>query len=125
MGTVDAGTIKGAGRVKFNTTVHGPVTGYATVAGKTVAVSRRRASYGQDILWQLGFRALTVGDVSSAQGLRDAFATSPFTFNVGYADDRDIAMYSAGKLPKRDSCVDPRLPTKGTGEYEWKGFLSK
>ena len=52
-------------------------------------------------------------------------ATSPFTFNVGYADDRDIAMYSAGRLPKRDSRVDPRLPTKGTGEYEWKGFLSK
>ena len=37
MGTVDAGTIKGSGRVKFNTTVHGPVTGYAKVGGKTVA----------------------------------------------------------------------------------------
>jgi hypothetical protein len=33
-------------------------------------------------------------------------------------------MYSAGELPKRDPRVDPRLPTKGTGEYEWKGFLS-
>ena len=52
-------------------------------------------------------------------------STSPFTFNVGYADDRDIAMYSAGRLPKRDARVDPRLPTKGTGSYEWKGFLSK
>ena len=47
-------------------------------------------------------------------------ATSPFTFNVGYADDRDIAMYSAGRLPVRDTRVDPRLPTKGTGEYEWQ-----
>ena len=28
METVDAGTIKGSGRVKYNTTVHGPVTGY-------------------------------------------------------------------------------------------------
>ena len=125
MGTVDAGTIEGSGRVKFNTTVHGPVTGYAKVGGKTVAVSRKRASYGQDILWQLGFRDLTTGKVKSAATLRDAMATSPFTFNVGYADDRDIAMYSAGKLPKRDPRVDPRLPTKGTGEYEWKGFLSK
>ena len=125
MGTVDAGTIKGSGRVKFNTTVHGPVTGYAKVAGKTVAVSRKRASYGEDILWQLPFRALTTGQVKSATDMRDAMAASPFTFNVGYADDRDIAMYSAGKLPKRDPRVDPRLPTKGTGEYEWKGFLSK
>src|SRR4051812_3644114 len=125
MGTVDAGTIKGSGRVRFNTTVHGPVTGYAEVKGKTVAVSRKRASYGQDILWQLPFRALTTGQVRSATGMRDAMAASPFTFNVGYADDRDIAMYSAGKLPKRDPRVDPRLPTKGTGQYEWKGFLSK
>ena len=50
-------------------------------------------------------------------------STSPFTFNVGYADDRDIAMYSAGKLPVRDRRIDPRLPTWGTGEYEWDGFL--
>ena len=28
------------------------------------------------------------------------------------------------QLPLRDTHVDPRLPTKGTGEYEWKGFLS-
>jgi hypothetical protein len=125
MGTVDAGTIAGSGRVRFHTTVHGPVIGYGKVGGRTVAVSRKRASYGQDVLWQLGFRDLTTGKVRSAATLRDAMATSPFTFNVGYADDRDIAMYSAGKLPKRDPRVDPRLPTKGTGAYEWKGFLSK
>jgi acyl-homoserine lactone acylase PvdQ len=33
-------------------------------------------------------------------------------------------MFSAGRLPKRNSKVDPRLPTKGTGEYEWKGYIS-
>ena len=81
------------------------------VDGKTVAVSRKRASYGQDVLWQLGFRDLTTGKVDSAQTLRDAMSTSPFTFNVGYADDRDIAMFSAGKLPVRDRRTDPRLPT--------------
>ena len=110
MGSVDAGAIEGAGRVKFRTTVHGPVTGYAKVRGRTVAVSRKRASYGQDILWQLGFRDLTTGKVESAATLREAMSTSPFTFNVGYADDRDIAMYSAGRLPVRDRRVDPRLP---------------
>ena len=122
MGSVDAGTIQGSGRVRFRTTVHGPVTGYAKVDGKTVAVSRKRASYGQDILWQLGFRDLTTGKVNSPATLRDALSTSPFTFNVGYADDRDIAMYSAGKLPVRDRRTDPRLPTWGTGEYEWDGL---
>lgn len=125
MGRVDAGTIRGSGRIRFRTTVHGPVVGYAKVRGKTVAVSRKRASHGQDILWQLGFRDLTTGKVRSAATLRDAMATSPFTFNVGYADDRDVAMYSAGKLPVRDRRVDPRLPAWGTGEYEWEGYLTK
>jgi hypothetical protein len=107
----------------FRTTVHGPVTGYAKVGGRTVALARKRASYGRDILWQLAFRELTVGSVRSAETFRAAMATSPFTFNVGYADDRDIAMYSAGLLPVRHPRVDPRLPTKGTGAYEWRGFL--
>ena len=89
-----------------------------------MAVSRKRASYGQDILWQLAFRDLTVGKVRSAATFRDAFRDSPFTFNVGYADDKDIAMYSAGKLPIRAAVVDPRLPVKGTGEYEWRGVIS-
>ena len=122
MGRVDAGRIAGSGRVVFRTTVHGPVTGYAKVNGRTVALSRQRASYGRDILWQLAFRDLTVGKVNSAETFRSAMASSPFTFNIAYADDRDIAMYSAGQLPVRNPRVDPRFPTKGTGEYEWRGL---
>lgn len=124
MGRVDAGTIKDVGRIVYRTTVHGPVIGYAKVGGRTVAVSRKRASFGRDVLWQLGFRDLTTGKVRSAETFRKALASSPFTFNVGYADDRDIAMYSAGRLPVRPKDVDPRLPVKGTGEYEWRGFLA-
>ena len=33
--------------------------------------------------------------------------------------------YTAGRLPLRNKNVDPGLPTKGTGQYEWTGFLSK
>ena len=124
MGRVDAGTIAGSGKVVFRTTVHGPVTGYAKVGGRTVALARKRASYGRDILWQLAFRELTVGTVRSAETFRANMASSPFTFNIAYADDRDIAMYSAGQLPVRHPQVDPRLPTKGTGAYEWRGFLA-
>ena len=124
MGKVDAGVIKGSGRVRYRTTVHGPVIGYGKVGGRTVAVSRKRASFGQDILFQLPFRDLTLNKVDSAKTFIKTMARSPFTFNTGYADDRDIAMFSAGRLPKRDKRVDPRLPTKGTGQYEWKGFIS-
>ncbi len=123
MGHVDAGAIAGVGRVAYDTTVHGPVLGYATSAGKRVAISFKRSSHGQDILWELMFRRMTDGKVTGLKSFYAAAATSPFTFNVGYADDKNIATYSAGRLPMRDPRVDPRLPTIGTGQYEWKGFL--
>ena len=124
MQRIDAGSIKGSGEVVYYTTVHGPVTGYGKVHGKTVAISRQRASYGKDVLWQLPFRDLTTGVVKSAATFRSSLEKSPFTFNVGYADDKDIAMFSAGLLPIRNRAVDPRFPTVGTGKYEWKGFLA-
>jgi acyl-homoserine lactone acylase PvdQ len=123
MGRVDAGTLKGTGRISFRTTVHGPVTGYAKVGGRTVALSRKRSSYGQDVVWQTMFRDLTTNKVHGAKSFVRSVAASPFTFNIAYADDRDIGMYSAGKLPVRNPRVDPRLPTKGTGRYEWRGFV--
>jgi acyl-homoserine lactone acylase PvdQ len=124
MGSVNAGTISGQGAVKYRTTVHGPVLGWARSGGREVAISFARSSRGKDALWQIAFKRLTDGTVSGVRSFYAAAATSPFTFNVGYADDRDIAMYSTGALPLRDPRVDPRLPTKGTGEYEWKGFLA-
>jgi acyl-homoserine lactone acylase PvdQ len=126
MGKVNAGKIAGdgGGPVVYRTTVHGPVQGYAKAGGKQVAISFKRSSHGKDILWQLMFRRMTVGQVSGLKSFYAAAATSPFTFNVAYADDKNIAMYSAGLLPQRDKRVDPRLPTKGTGQFEWKGFLS-
>jgi acyl-homoserine lactone acylase PvdQ len=125
MGSVNAGTIAGAGggAVKYRTTVHGPVLGYANSKGKRVAITFKRSSYGKDILWQLMFKRLTTNKVSGLKSFYAAAATSPFTFNVAYADDKNIATYSAGALPIRDKRVDPRLPTIGTGKYEWKGFL--
>jgi hypothetical protein len=42
---------------------------------------------------------------------------------MGYVVDQNIATYSAGALPIRAKGVDPRLPTVGTGQYEWQGFL--
>jgi acyl-homoserine lactone acylase PvdQ len=124
MGRVDAGNVKGQGEVVFRTTVHGPVQGYAQSGGKRVAITFKRSSYGKDILWQIMFKRLSTGKVSGLKSFYSAAATSPFTFNVAYADDKNIATYSAGLLPIRDKRVDPRLPTKGTGKYEWKGFLS-
>ena len=122
MGTFNAGTLDGR-RVSFRTTVHGPVTGYATVGGKRVAIAEKRSSRGRDILWQLMFQDLSMNRPRSARQFLRSAASSPFTFNVAYADDRDIAMFSAGRLPLRAPGVDPSLPTDGRGAHEWRGFL--
>jgi acyl-homoserine lactone acylase PvdQ len=44
-------------------------------------------------------------------------------FNLFYADDRSIAHVTTGRLPIRAPGTDPALPTIGTGEYDWRGFL--
>ena len=123
MGRIDIGAIAGQGEIVYHTTVHGPVQGYATVGGRRVAIAFDRSSRGRDILWQIMFARLSQGKVTGPSSFYRAAGTSPFTFNVGYADDKHIAAYSAGRLPIRDPRVDPRLPTVGTGAYDWKGFL--
>jgi acyl-homoserine lactone acylase PvdQ len=123
METIDAGSIGGQGEVIFHRTVHGSVIGYATVGGTRVAVSQQRSSYGRETMWNLLFKDATEGRIRSPKSFFKSAALSPYTFNVAYADDKHIATYSAGRLPLRNPHVDPRLPTKGTGEFEWTGFL--
>ena len=48
-----------------------------------------------------------------------------FTFNWAYASRTSTAFFSSGRLPVRADGLDRRLPTLGTGEYEWQGFLSQ
>ncbi len=123
MKTFNAGTLNGD-PVKFKTTVHGPVVGYATVNGRKVAISSKRSSYGKDVLDQLFFRRLSTGQVDSVGSFFNAAAQTPQTFNSFYIDSKHVAEYTSGKLPIRPRNVDPGLPTVGTGKYEWRGFLS-
>ncbi len=123
MGQFDAGTLNGD-PVSFRTTVHGPVVGYATVHGRNVAISSKRSSYGKDVLDQLFFRRLSDGQVHNPQSFFRAAALTPQTFNSFYIDSKHVAEYTSGKLPIRAPGVDPGLPTIGTGQFEWRGFLS-
>jgi acyl-homoserine lactone acylase PvdQ len=118
----DAGTLSGE-PVSFETTVHGPVVGYATVDGRKVAISRKRSSYGKDSLDLLYNRRLSNGQVHSPRSFMKAAALTPQTFNSFYMDYKHTAMYGAGLLPLRPKGLDPSLPTVGSGKYEWRGFL--
>ena len=70
-----------------------------------------------------GFAKLNDGTVNSVESFYDAANEIEFTFNWFYADKDDVAMFSSGRIPDRHPQVDLGLPTKGTGKYEWRGFL--
>jgi acyl-homoserine lactone acylase PvdQ len=128
MTTFDAGFLGPGGgepgrQVVFRETVHGPVIGYATVNGKRVAISRKRSTRGREGLSAFGFVDLNTNEVDSAKSFFRAMNQIEFTFNWFYADNRDIAMFSSGRLPRRHPHIDPGLPTIGTGKYEWRGFI--
>ncbi len=128
MASFDAGVIRGAPGtpdvpVRWLETVHGPVAGYATVRGVKVAFSSRRSTRGRELLSASFFFDLSTAAVRSAKEFIAAAGAMELTFNWHYLDQRDIAVVTSGRLPIRPATVDPGLPTRGTGDYEWKGFL--
>jgi acyl-homoserine lactone acylase PvdQ len=129
MGTFDAGTLRGPPgvpdrRLVYRTTVHGPVIGYAVAgAGARVAISQQRSTRGREILSGIGFEELNTNRVRSARTFLRAMSKIEFTFNWFYADNRDIAMVSSGRIPIEAPEMTMGLPVPGTGEYEWRGFL--
>ena len=121
METVEAGAL-GLNRVGFRTTVHGPVIGYATVAGRRVAISAKRSTRGREILASLALHDLNRNVVRSARDFVRTMNQVELAFNWVYADNRDIAFFSSGRLPLRATGADPGLPTDGSGPGEWRGF---
>jgi len=131
MDTFDAGTLRGApgtGQpdlpLVFRTTVHGPVIGYATVQGRRVAISQARTTRGRELLAALPFQDLNDGRVRSAKTFLQAMAGQDFIFNWFYADSRDIAMFSSGRLPLRQAADSLGLPIPGAGPDDPSGYLS-
>ena len=123
MTTFDAGTLDGDPR-RYPITVHGPVSGTATVAGKPYAITRLRSTFGEDALSLGALRDMTVGRGKTVKGFFESANQFGFTFNWGYASRDTTAYFSSGKLPRRAPRTNKLLPTLGTGDYDWRGFLS-
>jgi acyl-homoserine lactone acylase PvdQ len=123
-----AGVLKENGKpdqpIAFHESAHGPIVGYATVKGTRVAIAMQRSTRGRELLSAEAFYALNTGKVTSASSFLKTMAKVEFSFNWFYADERDIALFSSGRLPVRAPGTDPALPTVGTGAYDWKGFLT-
>jgi hypothetical protein len=119
-----AGTLNGV-PIRYPVSVHGPMIGTATSNGQPVALTRKRSTFGRDGLNLAGLKDMTEGDGSTPEKFWEAANKFGFTFNWGYVSRTDVAYFSSGYLPVRAPGLDRRLPTWGTGEYEWRGFLSQ
>jgi hypothetical protein len=119
----DAGLLNGT-PIRYPTSVHGPMIGTATVDGAPYALTRQRSTFGRDGLNLAALHDMSYGQGETPAGFLRAAAQFEFTFNWGYVNRSGSVFFSSGRLPKRATGLDRRLPTLGTGEYEWRGFLS-
>jgi acyl-homoserine lactone acylase PvdQ len=122
--TFDAGTLADVPLV-YPVSAHGPVIGTATSEGRPVALTSKRSTFGRDGLNLAALKDMTEGDAATPETFFESADKFGFTFNWGYANREGIAYFASGYLPVRAEGLDRRLPTLGTGEYEWQGFLEQ
>ncbi|MEM1146035.1 MAG: penicillin acylase family protein, partial [Pseudomonadota bacterium] len=111
--------------LRYPVSVHGPVIGTATSNGEPVALTRKRSTFGRDIFNLAALKDMTEGVATTPEAFWQTANQFGFTFNWGYQSRDSVAFFSSGRLPVRASGLDRRLPTWGTGEYEWQGFLTE
>jgi len=108
-------------KIEVYSTIHGPVVGWDESAG--VAYSRAASYAGielQDMIAAYRFsRAKNIEQMAKAA---EAMATN--RNYIAATVDGDIGFWHCGKPPVRAKDIDQRLPTPGTGEYEWEGRMA-
>jgi penicillin G amidase len=115
--------VKGAAPVlrDLRWTVHGAVVSEDKAGG--IAYSQRFAMRGHELENWAAFvdmqRARSMAEFDAAMGKVAG------NFGICYGNESgQIGFWETGMMPRRAPGTDPRLPTPGTGEYEWQGFLS-
>ena len=97
--------------------------GTATVGGQPYALARKRSTFGRDAL-NLGAEGPDRGQGEDPDR-RTAANQFGFTFNWAYVSRKATAYFSLGPPAQAGQGLDRRLPTLGTGAYDWQGFLSR
>ncbi len=107
-------------QVEVCRTVHGVVLSWDEKAG--IAYARAKAYWGKELGAMRAIYAFhkATNIKEFAEACRQ-IATSHNFFAA--TKDGDIGFWFCGLYPVRAEGIDPRFPTPGTGEFDWKGFL--
>jgi acyl-homoserine lactone acylase PvdQ len=104
-------------------TIHGPVFATAMVGGHPVAYVTQRSTFFHEVDTALPFSQLPTSKVHDAQSFLHVMNGVTGSFNWLFTDDRDLAYIHSGLYPERKPGMSTYLPTWGTGQWEWQGFL--
>lgn len=101
-------------------TVHGPVLEWDEKAGVAYAVGAN--------FWMREVKTLEATGGFNRAGNIAEFARAAENVTTSHnwlcaTQEGDIGFWFTGKLPVRSPQVDRRLPTPGTGEYDWQGDI--
>ncbi len=105
-------------------TQHGIVFARATVGGQPVALVRQRASFFREGDNAAAFMRVD-RKTRTPRSFERAMQFAPGSFNWVYVNQDDLFYFHSGLMPVRAPGVDPEMPSWGTGEWEWQGFISR
>ena len=114
--------VKGSEPIHFEIeyTSHGPIIG--RIEQSNIAYAQKHAMRGAELAGLAAF--IDTNLATDYSQWKQAVQRNTFSFNFFYAgEDGTIAFVNSGNVPIRAPGIDPRLPTPGTGEYEWRGFV--
>jgi hypothetical protein len=105
-------------------TVHGLVFARATVDGLPVALAKQRSSFFKEGE-NAGAFMLVDRRTNTPKRFERAISRAPGSFNWLYVNEDDVFFFHSGLFPIRADGVDFEMPSWGTGEWEWQGFVHR
>lgn len=106
---------------------YGPISERGTLLdGTPIAIASERSTYGNELGSAHGFYRVN-DPAQMANGFADFQANMgggiDYSFNWFYVDDAHIGYQHSCKCPQRATGVDPYLPSWGTGQWDWQGYI--
>jgi len=111
--------VKGQKAIRFDvySSVYGPVTAW----GQGVAFTLKQSWQGE--MMDTFVSMIKLMQSKNNSQFLEACSKINCAVNYGWADDQgNFGYVYCGKIPKTNPQVDLRLPTPGTGEYDWQGY---